>query len=103
MDKEIGFINDRMVRIMAGVFVDKWIGLDELVERTLTEMVYEKVLDKPVVKDMLMSKPQGKEGGSSLHPLIVNAQHLSLPWSHPLSLLNLFDAKGGFLGLIRLT
>lgn len=46
MDKEIGFINDRMVRIMAGVFVDKWIGLDELVERTLTEMVYEKVLDK---------------------------------------------------------
>ena len=41
-----------MPLIMPGDYVDEWIRPDakpeELVERAMTEMVYEKVVDKPV-------------------------------------------------------
>lgn len=60
--EEIRFIHDRMPLIMPGDYVDEWIRPDakpeELVERAMTEMVYEKVVDKPVQTDMQMSMLQ---------------------------------------------
>ena len=57
--EEIRFIHDRMPLIMPGDYVDEWIRPDakpeELVETAMTEMVYEKVVDKPVQTDMQMS------------------------------------------------
>lgn len=57
--EEIRFIHDRMPLIMPGDYVDEWIRPDvkpeELVEAAMTEMVYEKVVDKPVVADVQMS------------------------------------------------
>ena len=57
--EEIRFIHDRMPLIMPGDYVDEWIRPDakpeELVEAAMTEMVYEKVVDKPVEADVQMS------------------------------------------------
>lgn len=61
-DEEIRFIHDRMPLIMLGENVDEWIRPDakpeDLVETAMTEMVYEKVVDKPVQTDMQMSMLQ---------------------------------------------
>ena len=55
----IRFIHDRMPLIMPGDCVDEWIRPDgkpeELVERALTEMVYEKVEAKPESINVQMS------------------------------------------------
>lgn len=57
--EEIRFIHDRMPLIMPGDCVNEWIRPDakpeELVERALTEMVYEKVEAKPESTDVQMS------------------------------------------------
>lgn len=57
--EEIRFIHERMPLIMPGDYVDEWIRpdakLEELVEAAMTEMVYEKVVDKPVEADVQMS------------------------------------------------
>ena len=57
--EDIRFIHDRMPLIMPGDCVDEWIRPDakpeELVERALTEMVYEKVEAKPESTDVQMS------------------------------------------------
>ena len=57
--EEIRFIHDRMPLIMPGDYVDEWIRPDakpeKLVQAAMTEMVYEKVVDKPVEADVQMS------------------------------------------------
>ena len=57
--EEIRFIHDRMPLIMPGDCVNEWIRPDakpeELVERALTEMVYEKIEVKPESTDVQMS------------------------------------------------
>ena len=57
--EEIRFIHDRMPLIMPGDCVDEWIRPDakpeELVEKALTEMVYEKVEAKPESINVQMS------------------------------------------------
>ena len=57
--EEIRFIHDRMPLILPGGYVDEWIRPDakpeELAKAAMTEMVYEKVVDKQVDTDMQMS------------------------------------------------
>ena len=54
--EETRFIHDRMPLIMPGDCVDEWIRPDvkpeDMVERALTEMIYEKVEAKPESTDM---------------------------------------------------
>lgn len=57
--EDIRFIHDRMPLILPGDCVNEWIRPDakpeELVERALTEMVYEKIEAKPESTDVQMS------------------------------------------------
>ena len=56
--EEIRFIHDRMPLILPGEYVDEWIKPgakpEELIEATLTDMAYEKVVEEPENEQMTM-------------------------------------------------